>query len=320
MSDLDRELFEHQGFLVLRGVLSEAEVRSCRDRIEQGVDGWAADLQVTREEYLDVACRWSSPNPVVDGLVAGCAERLAPIVEKLGGPGHQVSRASVLRKSRAASCGTHGHQDAGYWVRPSSRRYSLSTWISLDHAGERRAALVVRPGSHRQPLEPPVDFLRRGFIDPVSSWGEDRKTLSTRPGDVVVFGPRLWHASHPMRDDAVRRALAIRWVGLGLDGEVAPSPEGAEPFGMYSSGRCLREVLSRLAGREVAPGLAGVEWALERGLAHRLPNAHDARRVLQRVCLHLRACERHRAADQRGMVWDEVRDKLVMPVLGGTGC
>lgn len=307
---------EHQGFVVLRGVVPLDEVVRINDRIESAIETWAADLDVSRREYLDVACRWSSPNPLVDELTSAVATALLPAVEEVAGPGYSQRRASVFRKSSAASAGTHGHQDAGYWSRPTSSRYAVTTWVALDSSDALSGALRVLPGSHRDSVGPPVDFLRAGFVDPAASWGEASVTLDVEPGDVVLFGPKLWHASHPVRGNAVRRSLAIRWDGPRQPEILAPTPEHGTEFGMYTSGESLMRALSVLAGRAVSWGPDEVAHALQQGLADGLPRARAARSALRRLHLHLKAVERHQASDQRGMVWDAVRDEVVLPVLG----
>lgn len=316
MADGLREQLGRDGVLTLVGIIDPDLVRTFVERIEAAIDVWAAELQVSRHDYLDAACRWSSPNLVVDDLVAACADVLAPSVEELLGPGLSPGRASVFRKSSAASLGTHGHQDASYWVRPSSSRYALTTWVALDAVDEARGALRVLPGSHLGEVGPPIDFLQPGFVDPAASWGNEARTLPAEPGDVVVFGPRLWHGSHSVACGTVRRALAIRWVGGSHSDQVALPQDLTTQFGMYTSGDCLHRALSSLGGEEVPQGMQGVEWALQRGVVDGLPDPAAARHALLRLQIHLQAVERHRASGQRGMVWDAIRDLVVLPVLG----
>lgn len=317
MAEAGRGTLERDGYLVRPGVLDPLLVQSFVERVERAIDSWSADLQVSRDDYLHAACRWSSPNPVVDGLVEDCVDALAPLVAEAFGRDLAPGRASVFRKSSRARLGTHGHQDACYWVRPSSTGYALTTWIALDAVDARRGALRVLPGSHTCEVGPAVDYLVPGFVDPADAWADSARTLSMLPGDVVLFGPRLWHASHAVEVDGVRRALAIRWVGAGLPGRTAPPPDPVARFGMYSSGLFLHRALCTLARCEVPPGSAGVAWALDRGLVDGLPDASSARLALSRLLLHMQAVAQHGASDQRGMVWDSVRDSVVLPVLEG---
>jgi hypothetical protein len=48
-----------------------------------------------------------------------------------------------------------------------------------------------------------------------------------------------------------------------------------------------------------------------------LPDPEGARAALARLLIFLRASEAHHAADQRGMVWEPVRDLIIAPTVGG---
>lgn len=303
------------GFAVWRSVLSKSEAASIVEALESGIVGMAAELGVAAETYLNAVCRWSTPNPVVEEAVDRVRGRLSADVSQLVGRPAAPSRASAFRKSTSASHGTHGHQDASYWVGPSARRYDLTTWVALDDMDGDSGALVFRPGSHRGPVSAPVDYLRPDFEDPAAGW-TDAVTVPVHAGDVVVFHPHVWHASHGMESNRVRRGLAVRWVGdpplLSTDGQPLNDPG---MFGMYTSGALLVEALASLGVQgERDHGLeAIVRRALETHACSRLPEPRDANRALERLLLHLRAVRSHHAADQRGMVWDAVRDAVVLP-------
>jgi ectoine hydroxylase-related dioxygenase (phytanoyl-CoA dioxygenase family) len=318
LDGLDRD-----GFVVLRSVVPRHVVTALADRIERGIDEMSRDLVVSRQKYLEAVCRWSTPNPRVDALVTALEPFVSEHVRSLLGDAVRVGRASIFRKGAGSQLGTHGHQDACYWVRPSSTRYLGTTWIPLDPVGTDSGALRVVPGSHRGPVGPPVDYLAPGFEDPADAWGEEALTIPMDPGDALLFGPRLWHASHPC-DSRRRRAVALRWV---VDDATHPSGRGVGEapgggFGMYTSSAYLWAALDALAEKPVARGVDGVRWMLGTDLLQQLPDPDGATRALQRVLVFLQASERHRAADQRGMVWEQVRELIVAPVIGldGGGC
>jgi hypothetical protein len=51
-------------------------------------------------------------------------------------------------------------------------------------------------------------------------------------------------------------------------------------------------------------------------LAERLPNPDVAEAALERLLVFLKASAAHHASDQRGMVWEAVRDAVIAPVIG----
>lgn len=316
----EREQYRLDGFVVHEGVISSAMARDLARQVEEAIDAMAAELDVSRDAYLAAVCRWSSPNPLVDGLVRAVGDLFRPAASDLLGAPVVPGRASVFRQAAQAALGTHGHQDAGYWVRPSSSRYDATTWVALDRVDERSGALRVVPGSHRGGVAPTTDYLALDFVDPAECWGAEARCLPLPAGGAVTFDPKLWHASHPARLGRARLALAIRWVPPA---NTAPPPKVvahaaplSQAFGMYTSGTFLRAALCHLGGSDVPEGPAGVRWALEQDLVAGLPDAEGARAALARLLLLLRAIEAHHAADQRGMVWERVRDLVVAPTVG----
>ena len=279
----------------------------------------ATELGASREAYLGAVCRWSTPNPIVQAMLDAVepivSEHLHPLVGDA-----QALKAAVFRKSQWAALGTHGHQDAGYWVTPQSTTYDLTTWIALDDITEANGALRVMSGSHRGPVEPPVDYLAPAFKDPAIGWASRAKTVALAAGDMLVFGPRLWHASHDCAPDRLRRALVIRWRLPGSTAGGRTSPPQTATFGMFTAGDFLRRALEQLAG-ETSPTTvtARIQWALETDLVGRLPKPAEARRALERLLLYHRAWNAHVSSEQRGMVWEAVRDLVIAPVIGLDG-
>lgn len=310
--------YRREGYALQEGAISSRMAADLARQIEEGITAMAADLGVSREMYLSAVCRWNTPNPIVEALVAAVTEVLGPSVSELLGAEVRPRRGSVFRLSAASSFGTHAHQDASYWVWDSSSRYHATTWVALDETDEHSAALRVIPGSHLGEVAAPVDYWSADFVDPAASWGEDALTLPMSPGDAVSFDPKLWHAAHPAKPGRIRRSIAIRWVFDAATPPTLPNTPSRGTFGMYTSGTYLRAALRQLAGGDIAHGAAGVRWALEHDLTAVLPDPEGARNALASLLVLLRASEAHHASDQRGMVWEAVRDRIVAPTVGLT--
>lgn len=309
--------YDRDGYLV-HDALTTGRARDLGSRIEHDIDAMSADLGVSRSLYLSAVCRWSTPNPRVQSLLDDIVECLRPqACALLGGPVH-AGRASVFRQSEASRFGTHAHQDAGYWGRPSSRRYDATTWVTLDDVDATGGALRVLPGSHREEVTAPVDYLATGFVDPADAWGPEARTLGLCAGNAVTFGPRLWHASHRCVGGRLRRALAVRWVidsSRPASTEVAVPPPG-DGFGMYTAGEWLHVALRKLGGEVLPRGQPAIERVLALNLVASLPHPEQARAALVRLLVYQRAAAQHHAAEQRGMVWEAVHDFVIAPVVG----
>ena len=319
--------YEHNGFIVLRGLVPITQAHEHRSSFERAIQGMAQELGVTADAYLSAVCRWRTPNPAVMAMASAVARRVRPHVQRLLSCEEPiVSRAGVVRKSVHAFRGTHGHQDAGYWHDHRKHPFEISAWIPLDDTDRERAALRVLPGSHLEPVSPPVDYLRSPFEDPADSWGTRGACLSMAAGDVVLFHPRLWHASTPLAT-GLRRALILRWRGPGHTHPLPQAdqlPDRPPEFGIYTSGDHLRTAL-RILGDDATQEhlLDTVARALHEDRIDRLTRTGPARRSLERLLLYMRAGAAHHATDQIGMVWESVREDVIQPALelgsGGPG-
>jgi hypothetical protein len=310
------ERYARDGYDVHEGI-SAVEAGRLRAEVEGFIAAQAAEVGVDRATYLDVFCRWSTPNPNVQRLVDRLSSAVKATAEDILGAALRAGRATLFRKGGAAHLGTHGHQDAGYWGRGPSDAYLATTWLTFDSTEDERGALQVIPRSHRGEVGAPVDFLAANFVDPATTWGASGRTLRTPAGGAVTFHPTLWHASHPTPPEKTRTALAIRWLPADGDPPRIPPNRGTvgEAFGMYTAGEQLQSALVTLAAQPVPPGAHCARWALDHGLHEALPQPAEARAALRRLDLLLSAGPMHHGADQRGRVWDAVRDVVVLPVL-----
>lgn len=315
------EGYAREGFLIATA-LPRALAHELAQRVESDIGAMAREIGVSTADYLEAVCRWDTPNVRVESLLADVIGYLVPVASDALGRKVRAERASIFRKSSSSALGTHGHQDAGYWVRPSSRRYDATTWLTLDDVDKASGALRVVAGSHRDAVGEAVDYLAAGFVDPAEAWEETAETLVMSAGQAVTFDPRLWHASHGSHHGTVRRALAVRWVF----GDSSPPADAGNPsfdiggqFGMYTSGQWLQRALAKLAGMPLPDGPDGVRLALERDLPSLLPDPLKGRAALVRVLIYWQANACHHATDQRGMVWDQIRDFVVAPTVGLSG-
>jgi len=310
--------YEEQGFTVLRRVVDPAVAASQDDALEAAIPGWARECGVSSPEYLAAVCRWGGGNPVV----ARMAEELEPVVERavvdvLDRPVRRVGR-GVFRKSAAASAGTHAHQDAPYgWNRPEAR-YAVTSWVALTPTTAEQGALEVLPRSHRT-AEMRIDFLAAGFEDrrETPTWREHARTLSTEPGDVVLFDSLLWHASSPTSGGR-RTSLALRWATDDAPRPVPTPNSSTAEYGMDTCGTFVDNALRSLSGRDDQVDTETlVEAAVRRGVLGRLPTPAQAEAALRRYLLLRQAGRMHAATAQRGMVWEDLREHLTRPALGG---
>lgn len=314
--------YQKHGYLIIKGMFNTDSESYC-SRFEQAIEDMATTINVTKDEYLSAVCRWDTPCQIVGALCEEIGTVIEPLISELLEREVEVVRASVIRKSGGAGRGTHGHQDAGYWLKNASQRYDLTTWIALEDVDASNGALRVVPGSHLSGVGIHGDFLADDYVNPAHEWGNKGLTLNMSAGDMVLFSPFLWHASHGCTEDRTRAAFIVRWTGKppvydACDELDASTQQNSHhEFGMQTSGGLLANVLRTLAEDAGLSSPASlkelIQLALENSLTRCLPESRRAHLALQRLLILTQARELHGGNDLGVGVWEEIRDSIVEP-------
>ncbi len=312
--------YKNNGYLIVKQGINTGSGHHYA-RLEQAIDGMASSIETSREEYLRAVCRWDSPNDIVIQLVNELAPKIKPMITELLERENKIVRSSIIRKHSEAGKPTHGHQDSGYWLKNASQTYDISSWIALENVDENNGALRVIPGSHLQMPEAQQDFLSKYFEDPAMNWGDSAITVKMSAGDILLFSPGLWHASHSCSEGQTRSSLVIRWTGNppifeAVNTHTIESGDSSE-FGMSSSGRLLSQSLTtilKIAGHPVPKKRENlIRAVLDHNLTRLLPDPKLADATLNKLLILTKAKAAHNGNDLGASVWEDIRDLIVEP-------
>ncbi len=224
LSDSQRRDYQEQGFLVVRGVFSPAEMAALVSE---------SDTLLARSELIameNIRCRWQDHaatgecrfdcfDPVIDiGPVCQYIardERLTQIVSDLYGEPAHLFKDKLIFKPPGAK-GYDLHQDYIGW--PEFPESFLTAIVAIDATGDENGATEVFPGHHKQGCMTPRD----GDYHPLPEETVDLATgvmLELAPGDVAFFGGFTPHRSGPNRTDAWRRQLYLSFNAESDGGE-----------------------------------------------------------------------------------------------------
>jgi hypothetical protein len=195
-ADLER-LLEEDGFVILPGVLSSAEVARFVDRVEElfATEGETAGSEFKQEPGTRRLANCVDKGPIFqqameNPLVLEC-------VEMVLGREFKLSSLNVRSANPHSNCGQPLHADSGaiadekgYWV-------CNSLWM-LDNFTADNGALRVVPGSHR---------LRR--LPEPGARIEGERLVTGKAGTVVVMNAHMWHGGTDNHADKPRRAMHI---------------------------------------------------------------------------------------------------------------
>jgi phytanoyl-CoA hydroxylase len=201
--------FREDGFLIVRGLLAQAEVRELLEHVDELTAERPELLRVHMlHRRLDLHERYLLHPRIVD-MVAG-----------LVGP-DVLALQTMLFVKGPGSPGQGYHQDSFHIITQPDTL--IGAWVALDHADEENGCVWITSGSQNEPVYPDVDESKGhggdihladihavgGADDPDESVndlariaakypGRERPAV-LEPGDAVFFGGHVLHRSHENR-------------------------------------------------------------------------------------------------------------------------
>jgi ectoine hydroxylase-related dioxygenase (phytanoyl-CoA dioxygenase family) len=214
--------FREDGFLIVRGVLDDAEVD---ELLDHGDELLAADPDLLRvhmlHRRLEIHERYLLHPRIVD-VVAGL---IGPDV---------LALQTMLFVKGPGSEGQGYHQDSYHIITQPDTL--IGAWVALDRADTENGCVWITPGSQNEPVYPDADVSRghggdvhladiepvagaddpdeaRNGLTPVAGRYAGREVPAVlEPGDAVVFGGHVLHRSHANRSATrSRRAFVVHY-------------------------------------------------------------------------------------------------------------
>lgn len=221
LSGEQQRFFEDEGYLVVSGLLTAAELNEIRDTfmaIHAG--GPVADvykpvpLSEADGNLLKVYPRMINPHRFND-----------KIRQYMIHPGIMAVLADLFREEPLASqsmfyfkppgaLGQALHQDNYYLrVEPGT---CIAAWVAVDRSDEENGGLVVVPKTNHLDIQCPHE------ADPRYSFTNDEVDIpeglfavpvNLEPGDVLFFNGNMIHGSYPNKSDRFRRSFICHYCG-----------------------------------------------------------------------------------------------------------
>ena len=249
LTDAQRVQYQQDGYLVLPGFKTGAEIASLRERAAQIVEAFdpaeSRSVFTTREQRADdwflgsantVRCFFEEEafdqhgqlrqakalsinkighamhdlDPVFERFTRD--PKLAAVARDLGLAQPLIWQSMYIFKQPGIGGEVRWHQDATFF---ETTPISVTTfWFALEDATVDNGCLWVEPGGHRGPLRERFvregDHIRMEKLDP-TPWPDDRVAVSLecRAGSLVCFHGLLPHYSAPNRSAVSRHAFTL---------------------------------------------------------------------------------------------------------------
>jgi len=217
--------FGRDGAVVLRGLLSPAEVALLREGIEANLarPSPRAKVASTREDpgwFIEDFCCWQENAAYRRFIFESALGAVGAAL--MGSAGVRLYHDHMLTKEPGTRARTPWHQDQPYYNISGSQNCSF--WIPVDPVS-RASTLEFVAGSHRGPW-----LMPRSFMDAQARWFPEGSLADLpdveaqrdahrilgwelAPGDAVCFHMLTLHASGGVAAGQRRRVFSVRLIG-----------------------------------------------------------------------------------------------------------
>ena len=213
----DVDFYGAEGYVVVRDVLTPAELERLRTGLARFLDG-AGEVDRNDDVY-DLEDSHTRANPRVRRIKAPHkldpafhdligAPKLLDLMRPLLGPSIRLQNSKLNLKSAGYGAAVEWHQDWAYY--PYTNDDVLAVGVLLDEFAEDNGAMMVIPGSHRGPVhDHHVNGVFCGGIDPTTP-GIDFASavpLYAPAGSITLHHARTIHGSALNRSGRSRNFL-----------------------------------------------------------------------------------------------------------------
>lgn len=211
LTSAEIEQFHRDGYVTLRGVLSEAEIAGIEPEFERLIRG---EVHGMGRDFCDMSGPYGRKfedyalvnavlprryRPEIQGNIY--ERRAAAIARQLIGESATLDYDQFLAKRPAKPDAVFTwHQDLGYWPTGTPEPLTATCSLALDDADSQNGCLRVIPGSHRKGLRPHRPLLggtrETSHILSVELTADDPVIeLPLKRGDITVHDEMIIHGS-----------------------------------------------------------------------------------------------------------------------------
>jgi non-heme Fe2+,alpha-ketoglutarate-dependent halogenase len=204
--------YEREGYLAPIAVMSEAEARAFRGKLESIEAGTGGPLRG------DIRHKAHLLFPFLADLIRHPA--ILDAVEDLLGPDILCWNTNFFIKEAETPSFVSWHQDSTYWG--LSAPDVCTAWVALTPSALENGAMAVIPKSHTRDQIPHRDtfdrhnLLTRGQEVAVEVDEREAMPLLLRPGEMSLHHVRLVHGSPPNPSPDRRIGFAIRYIPTSI--------------------------------------------------------------------------------------------------------
>ncbi|HEX2553914.1 MAG TPA: phytanoyl-CoA dioxygenase family protein [Microvirga sp.] len=215
------EAYRRDGFIVVEGVLSDAEIGALREATDALVEGSRAvdahtdvyDLEPGHTRDEPRVRRIKTPHlqhPVYDAVMRH--ERILAILRQLVGPAIRYDTSKLNMKAPGYGAAVEWHQDWAFY--PHTNADLCAVGVMMDDCGLENGPLLCLPGSHEGPIhDHHADGAFCGAIDPTKTDIDFAKAVpcTGKAGSISIHHVMTVHGSAVNTSRLPRRLLLYQY-------------------------------------------------------------------------------------------------------------
>ncbi|XP_076469348.1 phytanoyl-CoA dioxygenase, peroxisomal-like [Babylonia areolata] len=226
-----RQFYEDNGFLVIRGLVPQQKLDVYRERFgeicrgEVKVPGITImrDVAIAKSEFVEGEKAITKLQDFQNDETLFsycCLPEVLQYVESIIGDDVLAMHTMLINKPPDAGKKTSRHpmhQDLHYFpFRPAER--IVCSWTAMQRVNRENGCLVVVPGTHKGKLQAHVYPQWEGGVNKMYHGIQDydpnqpRVHLDMEPGDTVFFHPLLIHGSGMNRTEGFRKSISCHYA------------------------------------------------------------------------------------------------------------
>jgi phytanoyl-CoA hydroxylase len=214
MAPLTREqvdAFHRDGFLVVRQLITPAQVEEIRADYDRAVHGEIPVPEFEGKHQRGKVVQLSNPSHYIPGWQEHAYfQNALSVARQLLGDDLVYWYDQIIFKPPHAGSPTDWHQDAGYWKEGSGANRAVTCWLALSPSFLENGCMQFIPGSHLGEIQPHFDVSDRSEINNALATTADASravACPLAPGDASFHHCRTLHYTGGNTSDTPRHGL-----------------------------------------------------------------------------------------------------------------
>lgn len=249
------EAYEKNGYVLVRNMLSEAEIQKLRTAVESSKGIQRHAYGRSDGDRKSRMCVWNHPGDDITGVLARSPRVAGTMQELMGGDEIYHYHSKLMMKDAKSGGAFLWHQDYGYWYFNGCLYPEMaSVFIPVDDCLKENGCLQVLAGSHKMGRIDHKTLGEQLGADPErveqAKLALEHVHVEMKAGDMLFFHSNLLHTSNQNHSDLRRWVFIVAFNKKSNNPYVEHHHPRYTPLKMVDDSELLKcDVIENLEGK-----------------------------------------------------------------------